>query len=433
MLAIAIRGQLGATLGATGQGRIAVAPKMSLTDLQVRKAKSDGRTRRVFDGHGLYVEISPKGGKWWRMKYRYHGREKRLSFGTYPAVSLQAARQHCEDARRLLAQDLDPGARRRAEKRAQAESGANTFEVVAREWFDKYRPRWVEGHASRILLRMQNDLFPWLGRRPIAEVTARELLETLNRIVERGAVESAHRVLQNCGQVFRYAIATGRIQQDPTRNLRGALPPVLGDHQAAITNPTEFGRLLRAIDDYQGAFVTKCALRLAPLVFVRPGELRQAEWAEFDLRGCEWDLPSTKMKKRHAHVVPLAPQAMVILRELEPVTGKGRYLFPSIRDRKRPMSNNTILAALRRMGYDKDTMSGHGFRAAARTMLEEVLGFPTNLIEHQLAHRVVEPDGTAYNRTAHVGARRQMMAKWADYLDGVKRGSKVVPFRRAGE
>jgi integrase len=288
----------------------------------------------------------------------------------------------------------------------------------------------VELHASRIMLRMENDVFPWLGSRPIADVTAKEVLATVNRIVDRGAVESAHRVLQNCGQVLRYAIATGRAERNPAADLRGALPPVKQSHLAAIIEPNAIGGLLRAMDAYNGSLVTKCALRLAPLVFVRPGELRQAEWAEFDLDAAQWNIPAAKMKMREPHLVPLAPQAVAILRELHALTGRGRYVFPSARSPQRPMSNNAVLSALRRMGYATDEMSGHGFRAMARTVLDEVLHFRPDYIEHQLAHAVKDPNGRAYNRTAHLPERRKMMAAWADYLDTLKVGGNVVPMTR---
>jgi len=290
----------------------------------------------------------------------------------------------------------------------------------------------VPSHAEKILLRLQNDIFPWLGARPVNEVTAKDLLTTLNRVVARGAVETAHRVLQNCGQVFRYAIVTGRAERNPAVDLRGALPPVKATHRAAITEPEAIGGLLRAIDSYSGSLVTRSAMQLAPLVFVRPGELRQAEWAEIDLDAAEWNIPAEKMKMRIAHLVPLSTQAVTILTELKPLTGHGRYVFPGVRSPRRPMSNNAILAALRRMGFAKDEMSGHGFRAMARTVLDETLHFRPDYIEHQLAHTVKDPNGRAYNRTAHLPARRQMMQAWADHLDTLKAGStKVTAFNPA--
>jgi integrase len=403
---------------------------MTLTDVAIRKTKPADKTQRLFDGGGLYLEVSPAGGKWWRLKYRFGGKEKRLSLGIYPDTGLADARDKRDAARKLLAAGVDPGEQRKAVKASGEERAANSFEVVAREWHAKQSATWVELHASRIMLRLENDVFPWLGSRPIADVTAKELLATVNRIVDRGAVESAHRVLQNCGQVLRYAIATGRAERNPAADLRGALPPVKQTHLAAIIEPNAIGGLLRAMDAYNGSLVTKCALRLAPLVFVRPGELRQAEWAEFDLDGAQWNIPAEKMKMREPHLVPLAPQAVAILRELQALTGRGRYVFPSARSPQRPMSNNAVLSALRRMGYATDEMSGHGFRAMARTVLDEVLHFRPDYIEHQLAHAVKDPNGRAYNRTAHLPERRKMMAGWADYLDTLKVGGNVIPMTR---
>ena len=403
---------------------------MTLTDVTIRKARPADKTQRLFDGGGMYLEVSPAGGKWWRLKYRFGGKEKRLSLGTYPDTGLADAREKRDAARKLLAAGVDPGEQRKAAKAAGEDRAANSFEVVAREWHARQSATWVELHASRIMLRLENDVFPWLGSRAIAEVTAKELLATVNRIVDRGAVESAHRVLQNCGQVLRYAIATGRAERNPAADLRGALPPVKQSHLAAIIEPNAIGGLLRAMDAYNGSLVTKCALRLAPLVFVRPGELRQAEWAEFDLDAAQWNIPAAKMKMREPHLVPLAPQAVAILRELHALTGQGRYVFPSARSPQRPMSNNAVLSALRRMGYATDEMSGHGFRAMARTVLDEVLHFRPDYIEHQLAHAVKDPNGRAYNRTAHLPERRAMMAAWADYLDALKVGGNVIPMTR---
>lgn len=405
-------------------------PPMALTDTAIRNAKPADKPRRLFDGGGLYLEVSPAGGKWWRLKYRHGGKEKRLSLGTYPDTGLADARAKREGARKLLAAGVDPGEQRKAEKAAGEERAANSFEVIAREWHRKQSATWVELHASRIMLRLENDIFPWLGAKPVVSITAKELLATVNRIVDRGAVESAHRVLQNCGQVFRYAIATGRAERNPAADLRDALPPVKPTHHASLTDPAKVGELLRAMDGYAGSFVTRCALQLAPLLFVRPGELRQAEWAEMDLDAAEWNIPAEKMKMREPHLVPLPPQAIAILRELHKLTGTGRYLFPSARSRQRPMSNNAVNAALRRMGYDKDTMTGHGFRAMARTILDEVLHVRPDYIEHQLAHAVRDPNGRAYNRTAHLPERRKMMEQWAAYLDTLKAGGNVITMQR---
>lgn len=405
---------------------------MPLTDTAIRKAKPTDKAQRLFDAGGLYLEVSPAGGKWWRLKYRHGGKEKRLSLGTYPDTGLADARGKRDVARKLLAAGADPAEHRKAEKAAGDDRAANSFEVVAREWHAKQAPTWVKDHGDRIMLRLENDIFPWLGKRPIAEVKAKELLATVNRIADRGAVESAHRALQNCGQVFRYAIATGRADGNPAADLRGALPPTKQTHLAAITDPSKVGGLLRAMDAYTGSLVTKCALRLAPLVFVRPGELRQAEWAEIDLDKAEWNIPAEKMKMREPHLVPLSAQAVAILTEMQSLTGRGQYVFPSARSSKRAMSNNAILAALRRMGFDKEEMSGHGFRAMARTILDETLHYRPDYIEHQLAHAVKDPNGRAYNRTAHLAERRKMMQGWADYLDTLKTDKgTVLAFRKA--
>ena len=402
---------------------------MPLTNITILKAKPTDKPVRLFDGGGLYLEISPAGGKLWRLKYRFNGKEKRLALGIYPDVSLARAREKRHEARSLLADGNDPSENRKAQKAARADRAANSFEVVAREWFAKFKPNWVEAHSDKVIRRLERDMFPWIGAKPIADVGAPDLLACLRRIENRGTVETAHRALQSCGQIFRYAVATGRAPRDPTGDLRGALSTVKGTHLASITEPTAVGGLLRACDAYQGSFVTKCALRLAPLVFVRPGELRNAEWAEINLERAEWNIPAERMKMRERHLVPLSTQAVAILRELQVVTGEGRYVFPGARTYGRPMSDNAILAALRRMGFAKDEMSGHGFRAMARTILDEVLGVRPDFIEHQLAHAVRDPNGRAYNRTAHLAERRKMMQQWADYLDKLKAGADVIPFR----
>jgi integrase len=402
---------------------------MPLTDSMARNAKPAVKTVRMFDRDGLYLEISPRGGKWWRLKYRYAGKEKRVSLGVYPEVNLKKARARTIDARQLLDAGVDPSESRRAAKTAQMDGAANSFEVVAREWIEHQMKTWVKGHGERILTRFERDIFPWIGTRPIADLTAPELLTTVRRIEKRGALETAHRALGNCGQVFRYAIATGRAKRDPSTDLRGALPAVKPTHFAAITEPKPVGALLRAIDGYEGSLTVRCALRLAPLVFVRPGELRQAEWTAMDLDGGEWRYTVTKTNT--PHIVPLSSQAVAILHELKQLTGRGRYVFSSARSSQRPMSDNAILAAMRRMGIAKDEMSGHGFRAMARTILDEVLGFRPDFIERQLAHAVRDPNGRAYNRTAHLVERRKMMQAWADYLDKLKNGADVIPILKA--
>lgn len=394
---------------------------MPLTDTAIKNAKPGTKQRKLYDERGLFLLISPKGGKWWRFKYMFDGKEKLLSLGTYPDVSLKDARDRRDKARKQAAAGIDPGEHRKAVKAAKSEKAANSFEVVAREWFSKHSANWVPSHADRIIRRLERDIFPGIGSRPIADINAPSLLEVVRRIEQRGALETAHRALQNCGQVFRYAVATGRAERDPSGDLRGALPPVKGEHFPSVTEPEELAGILRAIDIYKGTDVVKSALRLAPLVFVRPGELRHAQWSDIDLDAAEWRYTVTKTGSNH--IVPLSSQAIAILTELRVVTGSGRYVFPSARHPRgdRPMSDNAVLAALRRMGIAKDEMSGHGFRAAARTILDEVLNFPPHLIEHQLAHAVQDPLGRAYNRTAHLPERRKIMQDWADYKVKIRR------------
>jgi integrase len=410
---------------------------MPLTDTTIRSAKPQAKPFRLFDGGALYLLVNPAGGKWWRWKYRFGGKAKGLSFGVYPDVSLKSAREKRDTARHQLVAGVDPGAARKAEKRAQA--GAESFEAIAREWHSKFSPGWVASHGDRILRRLEKDLFPWLGKRPIAEIKPPELLTVLRRIESRGALETTHRAMQNCGQIFRYAVATGRAERDPTGDLRGALPPPKEKHHASIIEPKRIAELLRAIDAYQGYIVTKCALRLAPLVFVRPGELRRAQWPEIDLEKSEWRIPAARMKMREQHIVPLARQAVEILGELEPLTNRifpsrpdaPRYVFPSARTYERPMSENAVLAALRRMGYTKDEMTGHGFRSMASTLLHEQ-GWNHQAIERQLAHAERNAVSAAYNFAEHLAERRKMMQAWADYLDRIKLGAEVIPlFKKA--
>lgn len=393
---------------------------MPLTDTTIRRAKPRHKPYKMFDSGGLFLLVAPNGGKWWRFKYRYAGKEKLLSLGIYPDVSLKDARDRRDEERKKLASKIDPAVNRKAVKAAWADSQANSFEVVAREWIGKRSAVWSESNIGKITGQLELNIFPWLGQRPIADITSPELLAVLRRTEARGAIHTAHRALQTCGQIFRYAVATGRAMRDPAADLRGALQPAKGSHFAALTEPKAIGSLLRAMDDYQGSTITRCALRLAPLVFVRPGELRKAEWQEIDFEKTEWNIPADRMKMREAHLVPLSRQAVEILKELHPMTGRGRYLFPSPRSDKRPISDNAVLSALRRMGISKDEMTGHGFRAMARTVLDEVLNVRPDYIEHQLAHAVRDPNGRAYNRTAHLPERRKMMQQWADYLDKLR-------------
>ena len=397
---------------------------MSLTDTLIRNAKPTEKPFKLYDGDGLYLQVMPSGGKWWRFKYRFADKEKLLSVGTYPEIGLKAARARREAGRKLVAEGVDPSENRKTTKAARVERDANSFEVIAREWLGKFASTWVSSHGDRIVARFERDIFPKMGGRPIAEISAPELLTVVRHIEKRGALETAHRALSDCGRVFRYAVATGRAEHDPSGDLRGALTPVKGQHFAAITEPSKVGALLRALNDYQGTQTVAAALRLAPLVFVRPGELRKALWAEIDLDAAEWRYHVTKTDSDH--IVPLATQAVEILRDLHALTGHSLYVFPGARTNGRHMSDNAILAALRRMGIDKEEMSGHGFRAMARTILDEVLNVRVDLIEHQLAHAVRDANGRAYNRTAHLPERRKMMQQWADYLDGLKAGATVL-------
>lgn len=399
---------------------------MALNDLAVRRAKPQDKPYKLFDGAGLFLEVTPAGGKHWKLKFRVANKERKLSIGPYPEISLAEARNKTSDARRQLAAGSDPAQQKQAEKRAKKLTAGNSFEMVAREFM---KVRMADKAPSTIRKKtelMEKNLFPSLGLRPVNEITAPELLATIRKVEARGALEIAHRCSQTCSQVFRYAVATGLAERDPAADLRGALKPVVVKHHAAVTDPLEVGKLLRAIDGYIGTYAVRCALQLAPLVFTRPGELRKAEWTEFDLDKAEWNIPAAKMKMREPHLVPLSTQAVTILRELHKLTGTDHYVFPSVRTGKRPISDNTLNAGLRRIGYDHNEMTTHGFRAMARTILDEVLDVRPELIEHQLAHAVKDPMGRAYNRTKHLAARREMMQQWADYLDEQRKGAKVI-------
>lgn len=404
---------------------------MSLTDVKVKNRKPGEKQIKLFDGGGLYLLVPPGGGKYWRLKYSIDGREKVLALGTYPEVSLADAREKRDAARKQLKNGIDPGEAKKAARAMRVGDPTNSFEAIAREWHNKFAPRLSSGHAEAKLRRLEADVFPILGTRPIDDIKAPGLLRVLRRIESRGALEMAHRVRGLCGEVFRYAVASGRAERNPSRDLKRALPPSEKRHLAAITDPKEVGPLLRAIDGYEGSSIVKWALQLAPLVFVRSGELRQAEWTEIDLDTADWTIPAERMKTRQPHLVPLSAQAIAILREAQALTGTGEYVFPGHRSNSRPMSNNAVLAALRRMGYEKGTMTGHGFRAMARTILEEVLQVRPEIIEHQLAHAVIDPLGRAYNRTTYLSERQKMMQLWADYLDNLKKeGGKVIPMKK---
>lgn len=405
---------------------------MKLTDVKIRGAKPGPKAVKLADGGGLYLEVTPTGSKLWRLKYRLGGTERRLAIGAYPQVGLKQARERRDEAKALIAQGVDPVAAKREGKarlEAEARKEAETFERIAREWIVQNQPTWAARHTESIVRRLERHVFPFIGSRPVSDINAPELLTVARRIEAQGINETAHRALQVCGQVFRYAVATGRAERDPSGDLRGALAPVKKGHFAAITDPREVSGLLRAMDGYQGSFVVSGALRLAPLVFVRPGELRHAEWAEVDLEAAEWRIPGEKMKMGQKHVVPLSRQAVAILLELRPLTGEGRYVFPGLRTADRPISENTINAALRRLGFASDEMTGHGFRAMASTILNEQ-GWHRDAIERQLAHAERNAVRAAYNYAEHLPERRKMMQAWADYLDALKSGAQALNLHR---
>lgn len=401
-----------------------------LTIREIDAAKPKAKPFKLADGQGLYIEVMPSGAKYWRLKYRISGKEKRLAFGVYPEVRPSEARDKAKEARDLIRAGTDPGAKRKADKRADILASANTFETVAREWMEGRKSHVSESTHLHTQARMENDVFPWLGKRPIAEIDAPEILISLRRVDARGARFSAHKIRSEISRVFRFAIATGRAKNDPARDLIGAIPPAVEKHFAAIVEPIKVAEMLRAIDAFRGTFPVQCALKLAPLLFARIGELRKAEWAHIDFQQAEWRYRVSKTNTDH--LVPLSSQAVAILRELHALTGDGRFVFPGARTAAVPMSDAAINAALRRMGYDTQTeVTGHGFRAMARTILHEVLGVVPEVIEHQLAHKVPDALGTAYNRTKFLSARKKMMQQWADYLDKLKAGAEVIPLHGA--
>ncbi len=395
---------------------------MPLTDTFLRKLKHSGAAAgdKHTDGQGMHLLVKAAG-KYWRLSYRFDGKQKTLALGVYPTVTLAAARGRRDAARQLLAEGVDPGKAKAQEKQKRAVVTLQTFEGVARAWLVKTAPLRVASTQEKNTAWLERNIFPEIGAMPIGEIGPRDVLAALVKIEERGAVESAHKIKQICGQIFRFAVSVGLAERDVTADLRGALAAIPRTHYASITEPPAVAALLRSIDGYTGHPYAVAALKLAPLVFVRPGMLRSMEWGEIDLNAAEWRVPATKMKMGVEHLVPLATQAVDILRGMERLTGAGRYVFPSIRTADRCMSENTVNAALRGLGYDSTQMTGHGFRAMARTIMDEVLGERVDLIEHQLAHQVKDVHGRAYNRTAHLPARRLMMQRWADYLEGIKK------------
>lgn len=404
---------------------------MALTDTAIKNIKPGPKPAKLFDGGGLFLLVTPAGGKLWRLKYRFGGKEKLLAIGTYPAVGLAAARKKREAAQEQLAVGIDPSEAKKVDKRIAKLNADNSFEAVARDWLEERKTVVEIGQHIKTLARLEKDVFPWLGKRTITQIDAPEILAVLKRIDSRGARYSAHRVRSEISRVFRYAIKEGKAKFDPAKDLIGAIPPPVETHFAAITEPAKVAEMLRSFDGFAGTFPVLCALRLAPLLFVRPGELRKAEWKQFDLEKGEWRYLVTKTKTEH--LVPLATQAVAILYELHALTGAGQYVFPGARSVLRPMSEAAINAALRRLGYDTRTeITGHGFRAMARTILHEELAQKPEVIEHQLAHAVPDTLGAAYNRTRFIKERRAMMQQWADYLDALKSDGQIISVDATG-
>lgn len=416
---------------------------MPLTDTEIKKkAKPSEKPFKMADGGGLYLLVN-KSGRYWRYNYRFDGKFKTMALGIYPDVPLASrtekdkitgkvkkivgAREKHADARKLLAAGIDPSTERKNQKQAKAAASANSFEAVARKWYTKAYADKAQSTREKTMTRLQQDVFPVIGSMPVAAIEPVHIRTIIERIERRGALDIAKRVFNYVGRVLRYADSEGLVVRDVSASidLKLILPSRDTAHHAALTDPVAVGGLMRAIDSFTGSFITVCALKLSALSFVRPGELRHAEWAEFDLDNATWNIPGRKMKMKADHIVPLSRQAVNILRELHKMTGSGKYVFPSERGKSANMSENTLNAALRRLGYTKEEMTAHGFRAMARTILDEVLNFRPDFIEHQLAHAVKDPNGRAYNRTAHLPERRKMMQQWADYLDKLKIGAEI--------
>lgn len=404
---------------------------MPLTDQAIKKAKPTDKPFKLTDEKGLFLLVN-QAGKYWRLAYRFGGKQKTLALGVYPDVSLARAREKRDEARKRIADGIDPGELRKATKTQQTERAANSFEAVARVWFSLAYADRADTTRNKVLLRLEQDAFPVIGALPISRIESAHVLDVIERIAQRDAIDTAKRVFNYVGRVLRYADSKGLVARDVSTSidLKLILTRRETAHHAAITDPVAVGGLMRAIDSFSGSIITLSALKLSALTFVRPGELRHAEWTEFDLDGATWNIPGAKMKMKADHIVPLSKQAVTILRDLRNVTGTGQYVLPSERGQSAIMSENTVNAALRRMGYAKEEMTAHGFRATARTILDEVLNFRPDYIEHQLAHAVRDPNGRAYNRTAHLPERRKMMQEWADYLDKLKTGADVIPLHK---
>lgn len=403
---------------------------MPLTDTAIKNAKPTSKAFKLYDEKGLFIQVNPNGGKWWRFKYRYETKEKLLSLGVYPDVNLKTARAKRENARKLLDEGIDPSVKRKAEKQSGNSAGENSFELIAREWLASYMKDNAESHKNKVSRRLEMYVYPWIGSKPISEITAPDVLDCVKRVQNLNILETAKRVLQVIGQIFCYAVQTGRALRDVTADLKGALPSPTVKHMAAFTEPEQVAELLRAIDGFKGSFTVQTALRLTPLLFPRPSELRTARWADIDLEAGEWRYIVSKTKTNH--LVPLSKQAIKLLSEIKPLSGHGEYVFQGGHDPTRPMSDAAINTALQRMGYNTQTeITAHGFRAIARTLLHERLNYDPHVIEHQLAHIVPDALGGAYNRTKFIEQRKVMMQSWADYLDDLKAGAKVIAFKKA--
>jgi integrase len=402
---------------------------MALTDIAIRNAKPSSKAFKLYDEKGLFIQVTPNGGKWWRFKYRFDGKEKLLSLGTYPEIKLTDARKRRDEARELIAKEIDPSQTRKATKAAKEQITKNTFEIIAREWLATQMTSKAEKTQANILRRFEIYLVPWLGKRPINEISAPDLLDVLKIIQAQNKLETAYRVMKSAGQVFRYAVQHRRLAvRDITSDLKGALPPHKVKHMPSLTEPQEIAELLRALDGFTGTLTVQVALRLAPLVFARPGELRKAKWTDIDLDAGEWRYLVGKTNT--PHIVPLSKQAIELLKTIQPLSGHGLYVFQGGRDAKKTMSEAAVNAALRRLGIDtKEQICGHGFRAMARTILHERLDIDPNIIEHQLAHKVPDALGSAYNRTKFISQRKEMMQTWADYLDELKAGAKIIQMK----
>lgn len=405
---------------------------MGLTDLKVKAAKGQQKPYKQADGKGLYLLVNPSGTKLWRLAYRFDGKQKTLAIGAYPDISLSHAREKRDEARKLLANDIDPGEVKKAQKTSRLNRAVSSFEVVARRWHQRGETKWSASYTKKVIQLLDRDIFPWLGNKPVADLVAPDFLAVARRLEVRGVVDTAHRAMQICGQVMRFAVAEGLVSRDPVGDLRGALKSVKVEHMASTTDPKRVGEILRMFDAFKGSYQVLQALKLAPLVFTRPGELRQAKWKDIDLSAAQWSIPGEAMKMREPHLVPLSTQAVEILRDMEPFSGHLEYVFPGGRDPKRPMSDAAINAAMRRIGIDTKTeLTGHGFRAMARTILHEQLGFVPEVIEVQLAHKTPGPLGAAYARAKFIDQRKVMMQAWADYLDKLKSGAVVINFPSA--